>query len=536
MPPVLQRNAGVVTADGLPTVQIDGVVWSQVVVGTTVYAGGKFTNARPAGAAAGTNLTSRPNLLAYDITTGNLVTSFAPSLNAQVKVVARSPDGSRIYVGGSFTQANGATRNKIAAYSTSTGALVASFAPNINNDVFAISVTNTAVYVGGIFTAANGVTRAHLAAFDPNSGALLSWAPSTDNVVQAMVMTPDSSRVIVGGQFAAVNSSTAKGVAALDASTAALLPFATNTAFSDSGANSGVLNLSTDGTSIFGSTWSGGTGNFEGVFSATPQGTLNWMEDCHGDSYGVFSSGAAAYVVSHEHYCLNVGGFPDTNPRSAWYRSTAFSVDAQGTVQHNQETGNSYGDFAGKPSPAMINWYPALDVGSFTGTGQAAWSVTGNSQYVVEGGEFPRVNGAAQQGLVRFAVPSLAPNHQGPQLSGSAVTTTLTARSSTSIQVSWLTNYDRDDENLTYTITRNGAAVYKATAVSQFWNHPMLSFLDTGLAPGTTYTYRVQTSDPDGNSALGSNYTIATPSGSSTPYGQYASDVFHQGADGLLAA
>ncbi len=52
------------SADRLPTVQIDGVVWSQAVVGNTVYAGGRFNNARPAGAAAGTNLTARANLLA----------------------------------------------------------------------------------------------------------------------------------------------------------------------------------------------------------------------------------------------------------------------------------------------------------------------------------------------------------------------------------------------------------------------------------------------------------------------------------------
>src|SRR5687768_6610035 len=44
-----------VSADVLPTVQINGVVWAQVIVGNTVYATGEFTRARPAGAAAGTN-------------------------------------------------------------------------------------------------------------------------------------------------------------------------------------------------------------------------------------------------------------------------------------------------------------------------------------------------------------------------------------------------------------------------------------------------------------------------------------------------
>ena len=64
--PVEQPGATAMSADRLPTVQIDGVVWSQAVIGNTVYAGGRFNNARPAGAAPGTNLTPRANLLAYD--------------------------------------------------------------------------------------------------------------------------------------------------------------------------------------------------------------------------------------------------------------------------------------------------------------------------------------------------------------------------------------------------------------------------------------------------------------------------------------
>src|SRR3712207_8227272 len=50
----------------------------------------------------------------YDIRTGELITSFAPSLNAQALAVTASPDGSRIYVGGDFTQANGQPRFNLA--------------------------------------------------------------------------------------------------------------------------------------------------------------------------------------------------------------------------------------------------------------------------------------------------------------------------------------------------------------------------------------------------------------------------------------
>ena len=70
--PITQRSATGVTADALPTAQIDGVVWDQAIVGNTVYAGGQFTSARPAGARPGTNESPRSNLLAYNIRTGAL--------------------------------------------------------------------------------------------------------------------------------------------------------------------------------------------------------------------------------------------------------------------------------------------------------------------------------------------------------------------------------------------------------------------------------------------------------------------------------
>lgn len=42
-----------VTSVPLPTAQIDGVAWTQAIAGNTVFVGGEFTTARPAGAAAG---------------------------------------------------------------------------------------------------------------------------------------------------------------------------------------------------------------------------------------------------------------------------------------------------------------------------------------------------------------------------------------------------------------------------------------------------------------------------------------------------
>ena len=115
--PVIQPGNDAITADRLPTVQMDGVAWSQAVVGNTVYVGGRFNNARPAGAAPGTNLTPRANLLAYDITTGNLVRSFAPEpQRRRCWGSRRRRTGAGSTSVGDFTTANGQARRRVAAF------------------------------------------------------------------------------------------------------------------------------------------------------------------------------------------------------------------------------------------------------------------------------------------------------------------------------------------------------------------------------------------------------------------------------------
>ncbi len=64
----------------------------------------------------------------------------------------------------------------------------------------------------------------------------------------------------------------------------------------------------------------------------------------------------------------------------------------------------------------LLHWYPNFAFGSYTSAGQAAWAVDASpdGQWVVYGGEFPRVNNVAQQGIVRFRTRAGAPNKSGP--------------------------------------------------------------------------------------------------------------------------
>ncbi|KRB37165.1 PKD domain-containing protein [Microbacterium sp. Root180] len=539
--PIEQRNAQTVTADPLPTVQIDsGIVWAQVVAGSTVYAGGSFSNARPAGTSAGQSLMPRSNILAYNINTG-VATSFAPTINGTVKALAVSPDGSRLYVGGSFNQVNGLTRWNFAVFDTSTGALLETVKPAIGGSyINAIVATNSTVYVGGLIGAAGGVTRKHLAAVSASNGAVLGWAPQPDLQVDSMVMAPGGGKLIVAGRFETINGTTSRGLGALDLTTGALLPWAVTSVVQNGMATgslagrAGIWALSADNSKVYGTGWvfSNKTiGNLEGLFAADGQtGAVSWIADCHGDHYGVFSDGTNVYSTGHEHDCQTAGGMPQAYPSPGNMRnSSVYTAAAKGTLTRTPTVNSIYADWAGYPAPAAVNWYPDWTTGTASGSGQAAWTVTGNSQYVVFGGEFPLVNGQRNQGIARFArTPSTGAN-QAPRLSGANWTPTARSVSAGTAHVQIPANWDRDDLDLTYELWAQGGAAPIATKVvkSTYWFTPVVTLAAEGIPSGSSRTYRVIARDGDGNSATSANVTL-TVNGSSSS--SYADTVLDDGA------
>lgn len=520
-----------VSADALPTWQINGVVWSQVVVGNVVYATGSFTQARPPGVAAGgAGSVTANNFFAYNITTGAPVAGFQHSLNAQGLVVKASPDGSRVYVGGDFTSVDGAARGHVVAINTATGAIDASFAATLGGQIRGIAASNSTVYVGGNFFSANGKSVTRLAAFNAANGTKLDWAPTADDgQVQTMVLSPDGSRVIVGGRFTTLNGTAANGMGAVDATSGATLPFAANQLIQDGGDKSSILGLTTDGINVYGSGFAFGTGNFEGSFAVNPTtGNVVWANDCHGDTYDTFPNDSALYTVSHAHDCRWIGAFPQTDANWSinMRHALAFSKNATGTGIGP----DNYGwNFDGVPVSSLLQWFPTVAIGSYTGQSQAAWSVAGNNKYVVLGGEFPRVNGTAQQGLVRFATADTAPNKRGPVSASGAPSATALSLTSGTVRVAWQAAYDMDNEKLTYAVYRTGKTdpVYTTTQKSNYWTYPMMGYVDRGLIAGAKYNYTIKISDPFGNTKTLTTNQVTVGSGTTSAY---ANDVTSDGA------
>ncbi|MFC9976911.1 hypothetical protein ACFVH6_39025 [Spirillospora sp. NPDC127200] len=488
-----------VSADPLPTWQVDGVVWSMTTVGNTVYATGNFTKARPPGAKAGdAREVPRKNILAFNLLTGELVTSFNHSLDGQGLRIVASPDGKRVYVGGEFTTVDGQPRTRLAAFDTATGDLVAGFAPKVSNKVRGIAATNSTVYFGGNFFNVNGKSRQRLAAVKAADGSNIdTWRPTADDdEVMAMAMAPGDQRVIVGGKFQKLNATAKVGVGAIDATSGALAAWSSRPVPTRQGSNfSYVTDLFVSGDTVYGSANGEGGHWFDGRFAAkADNGDLVWLDNCYGASYGIFAQGKSIYSVSHAHDCSSLGAFPETSPQT-WHRALAETSYATGT---DRALPGSNSNYRRQPVPSLLHWYPTLAMGTFTKQYQAAWAVTGNSDHVAMGGEFPSVNGKAQQGLVRFAVRAKAPNKAAPlAMQAPTARKSLISRK---ITVSWKATWDMDNAALKYEVLRDNGTTPIATLnqSSTFWNLPNMSYVDASPPPGK-HTYRIKVTDPLGN-------------------------------------
>jgi PKD repeat protein len=507
-----------VSADSLPTVQINGVAWNQLVVGNTVYVAGEFTTARPAGAAAGTSEVSRSNLLAYDITTGNLISSWAPTVNATAYGLAASADGKTIYVSGSFTQANGQTVYRLAAFNATTGALVTGFKPVFDARVRSIAVVGNTLYAGGIFTRVGSTPRIRLAALNATTGALVTgWSASADSEVLAMVVPSSKPQLVIAGRFGIVNGAASRGSGALSLDTGASQPWAVQEQIYDYGPSSAVYSLSTDGTAVYATGYNfGDYGNFENSFAAEADGgALRWANSCLGDTYGSHPLDGVLYTAGHAHDCSTMGGLPDLAPRQYQW-ALAGTTAASGKTNPR----NAYGWLEGTPANTQLHWTPTFNAGSFTGQGQSTWDVTGNDRYLLYGGEFTNVNGKGQQGLARFATRSTAPGKEGPQ-GGSDLTPSATTTYPGQVRLAWRSAWDRDNKTLTYELLRGSSTsptvVATTTAGTEWWDRPPVALADPSPLTGAQQ-YRVRVTDPSGNTVTGNPVSATVSTAAATAY------------------
>jgi hypothetical protein len=341
---------------GTSQCQTNGRVNAVAYLGGTVYLGGSFTQV---------NNTTRNRLAACDAATGNLL-SCNPNASGVVRALKVSPAGTRVYVGGDFSAVGGAARSRVAALNPTSGAAFG-WNPYVNNSVKSITTSNSGatVYVGGDFTSAEGAGRRHLAAFNATSGNLTSLKPTISNgtgnfaTVLAMDVSADGNTLYFAGDFALVNGSSRRNAAAVSSGVGTLRawsPAATAGTAAD-------LTVSASGNTVF----VGGraTGGYVQAYGPSVGGTPVWNVGTNGDVEALAVSSSLLYVGGH---FTSVGG------------------GARGHLAALRTSGGS-----------VHPWNPGAN-GVFGAFGAAI-----TSSRVAFGGEFTVAGGQNHQGIVQFS-------------------------------------------------------------------------------------------------------------------------------------
>jgi len=180
---------------------------------------------------------------------------------------------------------------------------------------------------------------------------------------------------------------------------------------------------------------------------------------------------------------------------------------------------------------------------------------TDGSQLVV-GGDFTRVGTTLQQGLTRFAstgtratpkVPGVSVNSdpfpgESIQVATRLTISVLPTRAGT-LTVEFPAVEDVDSGTLTYRIYRDGATtpVNTQTVESYPWSRRVLRFDDTGLAAGSTHSYRITASDGTNTSArstaVSGTVSAGAPAALATAYAALTPQLWWRLADtGTTAA
>ncbi len=333
--PSHDRIVNAVPSASTPAVN-DGTIYGIAQVGSTMVVGGTFTNVTSPG---GGSAVSRRYVFAFDAATGQVSSSFAPSVNGEVDAVLPGPTAGTVYLTGSFTTVNGVSTSHVALLDVSNGERVAGFAPAATNGkVNTAALVGNRLILGGNFTTAGGAAHGGIASINATTGALdgyvnLQVSGHHNDTgsgaqgaigVRGMSATHAGDRLVIIGNFKQVNGSTRDQIALVDlgSSSAALdanwrtqryQPYCFNWAFDTY--IRGVDVAPDDSYFVVTATGGHNSGTLcdtaaRWEFSATGQDVQpTWVSDSGGDTlWGVAVTEKAVYVGGHQRWMNNALG------------------------------------------------------------------------------------------------------------------------------------------------------------------------------------------------------------------------------------
>jgi len=201
---------------------LDGQVNAIAEVGNRIIIGGTFTQVDD-----GIATYNRTSIAAFNKETGDVDTSFNPTLDGTLEAIIPAADGSSVYISGNFNTVNGTTERKVARINVATGALVGGFdTPLLLNEVRDLRLVGDELIIAGGFTEVGTQPRVALASLDADSGDLTSFVDldfaGTHNggitLVNKMEVTPSGDRLLAIGNFTSVEAEARDQIVMVDLS------------------------------------------------------------------------------------------------------------------------------------------------------------------------------------------------------------------------------------------------------------------------------------------------------------------------------
>jgi hypothetical protein len=227
-----------------------GAVHSMVSRDGVVYLGGK--------------LDGTGGIAAVDASDGHLLWMI-PASN-DVRALALSEDGTRLYAGGSFTSVNGVTRHHLAAINVAGHTLVTPWKGGAAGQVRDLLVRGNTLYVAGRFKSVDGFAQKGLGAVDGTTGLRdTSFQYAADNDVFGLALA--GSRLLVSGAFTHINGAFRSQLASIDLSANTLTGWAPAKLCSTCDQ---YWDVQTDGTNAYVATSGNAVGAFKLVTGQQP--------------------------------------------------------------------------------------------------------------------------------------------------------------------------------------------------------------------------------------------------------------------------
>ena len=236
--------------------------------------------------------TSPSNLARYNGETFEATALSSGSINGTI--LTMTPAGDKLYIGGSFTNVLGESRQRLARIDLNSGTDDA-FVLNASSSVQSVVFEDGLLYIGGDFTSLDGEQYRRAAVYDVDASEFLPWNPGFDGSVLTLVPRTDGEGVIAGGNFDQVAPDAAARLAKFDTETKTFDP-----AF-DANVNSTVNAVALKGDTVFfGGSFSSVGGNSLQRLAAADKFTGAVFEDF--DAGGISSTVNGLTIIANRLY------------------------------------------------------------------------------------------------------------------------------------------------------------------------------------------------------------------------------------------